>query len=259
MSFTDSIRFVLVAPSHPGNIGAAARAIKTMGFGRLVVVQPKHADYRAHPEAVALATGASDVLAASASFESLTEALSGVRTAFAMTGYDRQFGPPLIELRACAADAAERVNARGEEVAFVFGTERSGLENEDVERCQVCCAIPANPAFSSLNLAQSVQVAAYECQVALRGTTGLQEGQRRFEPEEVPARIEALEGFYGHLEQALIVVGALDPSEPKRLMQRLRRLFNRARPTQTEIDVLRGVTAAIIESRADRAGRKHGR
>lgn len=254
----DRVRFVLVAPSHPGNIGAAARAIKTMGFARLVVVQPKHADYREHAEAVALATGAADVLTASTSFETLTEALAGVRTACAMTGYDRQFGPPLADLRTCAADSARAVGA-GEDIAFVFGTERSGLENEDVERCQMCCAIPADPAFSSLNLAQAVQVTAYECQLALRGAAKVHDGQRRFVPDEMPAPVEALEGFYLHLEQALIVVGALDPDEPKRLMQRLRRLFNRARPTQTEIDVLRGVTAAIIESRADRAGRKRGR
>ena len=255
----DQVRFVLVAPTHPGNIGASARAIKTMGFSRLVVVQPRHPDYREHPDAVALATGAADVLAASGSFATLTEALAGVRTAIAMTGYDRQFGPPLADLRACAEEAATRASQAGEEIAFVFGTERSGLENEDVERCQLSCAIPANPAFSSLNLAQAVQVAAYECQLALRGTPGVRDGQRRFGPEESVAPIEALEGFYAHFEQALISVGALDPDEPKRLMQRLRRLFNRARPTQTEIDVLRGVTAAIIESRADRAGRKGGR
>ncbi len=173
----DQVRFVLVAPTHPGNIGAAARAIKTMGFARLVVVQPRHPDYREHPDAMALATGAADVLAASASFATLTEALAGVRTAIAMTGYDRQFGPPLARpARACAAEAATRAREAGEEVAFVFGTERSGLENEDVERCQLSCAIPANPAFSSLNLAQAVQVAAYECQLALRGTPGVHDG-----------------------------------------------------------------------------------
>jgi tRNA/rRNA methyltransferase len=255
----DQVRFVLVAPTHPGNIGAAARAIKTMGFSRLVVVQPRHPDYREQPDAVALATGAADVLAASAAFATLTDALAGVGTAFAMTGYDRQFGPPLSDLRACAEEAATRASQAGEEIAFVFGTERSGLENEDVERCQRSCAIPANPAFASLNLAQAVQVAAYECQLALRGTAGVQDRQRRFGPDESVAPIEALEGFYAHFEQALVAVGALDPDEPKRLMQRLRRLFNRARPTQTEIDVLRGVTAAIIESRADRAGRKRGR
>lgn len=254
----ERVRFVLVAPTHPGNVGAAARAIKTMGFARLVVVRPKHVDYREHPDAVALATGAADVLAASTTCAGLTEALAGVHLAYAMTGYDRQFGPPLADLRACAAEVATVVDI-GADVAFVFGTERSGLENEDVERCQRCCAIPADPAFSSLNLAQSVQVTAYECQLALRGTPAVRDGQRRFGPEEVPAPVEALEGFYAHLEQALVTVGALDPAEPKRLMQRLRRLFNRAQPTQTEIDLLRGVTAAIVESRAERAGRKRGR
>ena len=252
------VRFVLVAPTHPGTVGAAARAINTRGFGRLVVVRPRHADYREHPEAVALATGAADVLAASARCDDLAEALAGVQVAYAMTGYDRQFGPRLGDLRSCAGESSG-LAAAGSEVAFVFGTERSGLENADVERCQRCCAIPANPAFPSLNLAQAVQVAAYECQLALRGTTTVREGQRRFGPEEAPAPVEALERFYGHLKQALVAVGALDPAEPKRLMQRLRRLFNRAQPTQTEIDLLRGVTAAIIESRADRAGRKRGR
>ena len=255
----DRIRFVLVAPSHAGNIGAAARAIKTMGFRRLVVVQPKDPLYREQPEAVALATGAADVLAASESCSGLAEALTGVHTAFAMTGYDRQFGPPLLDLHACAGTAADRLGAADEQVAFVFGTERSGLANEDVERCQVCCAIPADPSFSSLNLAQAVQVAAYECQLALRGTAAIHATQRRFGPDEAPAPVEALERFYAHFEQAMVAVGALDPAEPKRLMQRMRRLFNRARPTQTEIDVLRGVTAAIIESRAERAGRKRGR
>jgi tRNA/rRNA methyltransferase len=252
------VRFVLVAPTHPGNVGAAARALKTMGFARLVVVQPKHADYRTQPDAIALATGAADVLAASVDCADLATALAGVRLAYAMTGYDRQFGPPLADMRACAAESAQAV-AAGDEVAFVFGTERSGLENADVERCQRCCAIPADPAFASLNLAQAVQVAAYECQLALRGTPAVRDAQRRFGPDEASAPVEALEGFYAHLERALVTVGALDPAEPKRLMQRLRRLFNRAQPTQTEIDLLRGVTAAIIESRAERAGRKRGR
>ena len=258
-SLADRLRFVLVAPSHPGNIGAAARALKTMGLARLAVVAPREAGFREHADALAFAANAPDVLRAATDHATLTEALQGVQLAFAMTGYAREFGPRLIDVRAAAQEARAALADTDAEVAFVFGTERSGLENEDVERCQRSCAIPANPAFSSLNLAQAVQVAAYECQLALRGTPGGKDGQRRFGPEEAPAPIEALEGFYAHLEQALIVVGALDPDEPKRLMQRLRRLFNRARPTQTEIDVLRGVTAAIIESRADRAGRKRGR
>ncbi len=253
----DRIRFVLVAPSHPGNVGAAARAIKTMGFSRLWVVGPRYADYRLQGEAIARATGAADVLAASDSCDTLVQALAGTTTAYAMTGYDRQFGPPMLDVRSAAQDAAAALNASAEnDIAFVFGTERDGLRNEDVERCQFSCAIPANAEFSSLNLAQAVQVAAYECQLALRGVTGIQPGQTRFAADEPPANVDALEGLYVHLEQAMLVIGYLDKDEPKRLMARLRRLFNRARPTQTELDVLRGISAAIIESRSERAGRK---
>jgi len=253
----DRVRFVLVAPSHPGNIGSAARAIKTMGFRRLTVVRPRLADYRDHDVAVALATGAADVLAGSSSCETLGEALTGVTTAYAMTGYDRQFGPPLIDVRSAALHAAQASHQRdGDQAAFVFGTERDGLLNEDIERCQFCCAIPASADFSSLNLSHAVQVAAYECQLALRGATGIQSQQTRFAEDEAPASVDALEGLFAHLEQALVAVGYLDPDEPKRLMPRLRRLFNRARPTATELDVLRGISAAMIESRIERAGRK---
>lgn len=252
------VRFVLVAPSHAGNIGAAARAVKTMGFTRLFIVTPRNAGYASDPEAVALATGAADVLAASQRADSVVEALEGVTTAYAMSGYDREFGPPLIDLRAAALDCAERLANGAGEAAFVFGTERSGLTNEDVERCRFCCAIPADPGFASLNLAQAVQVTAYECQLALRATVAIFDAQRRFVDDEPPASVDAMEGFFAHFEQAMTAVGAHNPAEPKRLMQRVRRLINRAAPTQTEIDLLRGITAAIIESRSDRAGRKRG-
>lgn len=252
----DRICFVLVAPSHPGNIGSAARAIKTMGFTRLTVVDPRHADYRDQPDAIALAAGAADVLAASKHCETLLQALSGVTTAFAMTGYDRQYGPPMLDMQAAARDAAAALQEhRADQIAFVFGTERDGLRNEDVERCQFCCAIPAGAAFSSLNLAQAVQIAAYECQLAVRGTAQVQTAQIRFDSE-APVSVAALEGLYAHLEQAIVRIGYLDPAEPKHLMSRLRRLLNRARPTQSELDLLRGISAAIIESRSERAGRK---
>jgi tRNA/rRNA methyltransferase len=253
----DRVSFVLVEPSHPGNIGAAARAIKTMGFANLVVVNARHANYRDEPDAVALATGAADVLRASRHDAQLVDALAGVTTAYAMTGYDRQFGPPLIDLRSAAQATAELIESHpAARVAFVFGTERAGLTNEDVNRCQACCAIPADPSFASLNLAQAVQVTAYECQLALRATAMVDPRQRRFSNAESSASVDAMESFYRHLEQALLVIGYLDANEPKRLMPRLRRLINRARPTATELDVLRGICAAIIESRAARAGRK---
>lgn len=230
-----------------------------MGFQRLVIVNPRLVDYRDQPEAVALATGGIDVLRASESCSTLAQALTGVTTAFAMTGYDRQFGPPLLDLRRASLWTADALAARkGGDIAFVFGTERDGLLNEDVERCQFCCAIPASAEFSSLNLAQAVQVTAYECQLALRGGADIQPEQTRFADDEAPASVDALEGLYTHLEQAMVAIGYLDPNEPKRLMARLRRLFNRARPTQTELDVLRGISAAIIESRSERVGRKKG-
>lgn len=251
------VRFVLVEPTLAANIGAAARAIKTMGFSRLVVVKPKDPDYRSDPDAVALATGAADVLAASTCSEDLPAALAGVRLAVAMTGYDREFASPLRDLRSAATEAAAQLAtiAQGD-LAFVFGTERSGLSNADVLRCQWCAAIPADPHFASLNLAQSVQVTAYECQLALRGTAAIHSGQLRFDNDELPAGVEALEKLYEHFEQAATAIGFHDPDEPKTLMVRVRRLLNRARPTQTEVDLLRGVLAAVIESRADRAGRK---
>ena len=254
----DRVRFVLVQPTLAANIGAAARAIKTMGFGRLVVVDPRDPGYRTDPDAVALATGAADVLAASRSAPDLASGLDGVGLAIAMTGYDREFGPPLDDLRGVAAQVAQHLAALDAgDIAFVFGTERSGLENADVLRCQLCCAIPANPQFASLNLAQSVQVTAYECQLALRGATTIQPGQLRFGPDDAPAGVAALEKLYQHFEEAATAVGFHDPAEPKTLMVRVRRLFNRARPTQKEVDLLRGILAAVIEARADRAGRKH--
>ena len=253
----DRIRFVLVAPSQPGNIGAAARAIRTMGFGRLAVVAPREPDFRTHEEALAFATHAADVLQAASVHEDLPQALEGVRLSFAMTGYARQFGPPLSDLRSAAARARAHVDGEPGDVAFVFGAERNGLANEDVERCSACCAIAADARAASLNLAQAVQVAAYECRLALFGG-GI---DRRLTPfvAETPASHDRVEGMFVHLEQALVALGYLDPAQPKRLMSRLRRLLARAQPGDAEVDILRGIAAAIIERRSERAGRKGGR
>jgi tRNA/rRNA methyltransferase len=253
------VRFVLVAPSHPGNIGAAARAVKTMGFGRLAVVAPRDPAFRSNAEATALAVGAADVLMAATTHADLSEALTGVARAYAMTGYAREFGPPLLDLRSAARDARSALTAAPADVAFVFGTERAGLRNEDVERCHVCCAIPSNPDFDSLNLAQAVQVAAYEMRLALVGASadeGTEVADRFGDKREVPAPLEQVEAFYAHLERALIAVGYLDPHQPRRLMSRLRRLFGRAGMTASEVDILRGILAAIELPKADRAGRK---
>ena len=151
---------MLVEPSHPGNVGAAARALKTMGFSRLVLVAPRVPHVQSDPEAIAMASGADDVLASAHVVPTLADALSGVHWSIALTARLREYGPPQLTPRAAAGAAREQ--AVHGEIALVFGNERTGLSNEDVERCSALAHIPANPAYSSLNLAQAVQVLAYE-------------------------------------------------------------------------------------------------
>lgn len=248
----DRVRFVLVAPAHPGNIGAAARAVRVMGFERLVLVDPAVADPRNDPEARALSVGGVDVLAAAPIHATLAEALDGVRCAYAMTGYAREFGPPLRPLRAACAGLPGELAASGGDVAFVFGSERNGLANEDIERCTACVAIAADPEYGSLNLAQAVQVAAYEARLALLGEAAHAVGTSF--GEEPPAGLASVDAMVEHLREALVALGYLDPAEPRRLMSRLRRLFARARPTPSEVDILRGMAAAIIRRKDERAG-----
>ena len=162
-----AIRFVLVEPSHVGNIGAAARAIAAMGFARLCVVRPRDPAFGSAPEAVALAAAAGAVLAAAEVYATLEAALAGVDLAFATTGYARTMAGAPLEVRASAHQAAGAWHAQGAGIAFVFGTERTGLSNADVQRCHACCSIPCDPRMGSLNLAQAVQVVAYECRRAL--------------------------------------------------------------------------------------------
>ncbi|MCU0940613.1 MAG: RNA methyltransferase [Burkholderiaceae bacterium] len=250
------VRFVLVQPSHAGNIGAAARAVKSMGFDRLHVVAPQCAAFANDPAAVALATHGADVLAAARTHATLEEALAGVSLALAMTGYAREFGAPLVDLRGGAALAADEVRRDAADVAFVFGTERSGLTNAQVEQCQRCCAIPADPQHGSLNLAQAVMVTAYECRLALLGAAVPAESTPY--ADDPAASVERLEAFYAHLERALIAAGFLDGEAPKKLMPRLRRLFARARPSVKELDILRGICATLEMPKRERIGRKGG-
>ena len=253
------VRFVLCEPSHPGNIGAAARAIKTMGFRDLRVVNPREADYRTDEEAIAYATSSVDVLEASKTHATLAEALEGVTFAWALTGYDREFGPPMSSMRPASEKSVAWLADMEEDIAFVFGTERSGLTNEEVMLCQGCAAIAADPVSPSLNLAQAVQITAYEMHMALLASEGhandLYDWQSRFE-HEAPASVEAMEGFFKHWEEAMTVCGVHDPEHPKFLMPITRRLFGRSGMTQTEIDLLRGICSAIIRPKRDRVGSK---
>ncbi len=260
----DRVRFILVEPSHVGNIGACARAIRTMGFDGLCVVAPRDPQFRTAPEAVALAASAGDVLAAARVYDTLAQALHGVQLAFATTGYAREFGAPPVEVRAAACAAAQALAEPGAAVAFVFGPERTGLSNADVQRCHQCCSIPADPVRASLNLSQAAQVVAYEARRELLAAAQAPDvaaprrdhSQPAPRADDPPASVEQTEAMFAHLAQGLVAVGYLDPAEPKHLLARLRRLLLRARPTVTEVDILRGIASAMVLPRRLRAGSK---
>jgi len=239
----DRIRIVLVSTSHPGNIGAAARALKTMGLSRLSLVTPRYADALTDSDALALATGAADVLANTSIHPTLASALEGCVWAVAMTARNRFYSPPEMSPRA-AAQRAVQLGASDGEVAFVFGSERYGLDNEDVLTCQACCVIPTSSNYSSLNLAQAVQIAAYECQLASRDQTS------EIDPAVAQlATIEEREQLFTHLQEALIAIDFLDPVNPKKLMQRLRRVFSRNHLEHEEVNILRGICSGILTTR----------
>ncbi|MFM0323041.1 RNA methyltransferase [Caballeronia glebae] len=238
-----STRFILVEPSHPGNVGAAARALKTMGFARLVLVAPRSANVKNEPEAIAMASGADDVLASAHIVDTLADALVGVRWSVAMTARMREFGPPQMPPRALAERAHEFV--RHGDIALVFGNERTGLANADVERCSALAHIPANPAYSSLNLAQAVQVLAYELRVAFQTQTPASP-LAVVESAEQSAASDEIEGMYAHLEEALVALEFLDPANPKKLMSRVRRMFARSGLEREEVNILRGIAKHIL-------------
>jgi tRNA/rRNA methyltransferase len=240
---SDPTRFVLVDTSHPGNVGAAARAMKVMGFSELVLVAPRLADVRTHPEAIAFASGATDVLERARVVATLEEALAGVTFACATAMTPRDFGPPTRAPRDCFAELA----ATGHVAGFVFGGERFGLSNEHVYACHVCLSIPTQPAYGSLNLAQAVQLVAYDWRQALGGFPVV-------ERTRAPARADAaaVQGLLAHWREALVAIGFLEPKVPRKLMHRLNQLLNRAQPTVEEVHILRGI-ARKVQARAGRA------
>jgi TrmH family RNA methyltransferase len=232
MTFS-SIRIVLVGTTHPGNIGAAARAMKNMYLSRLYLVVPEHFP---DAEATSRASGADDVLAAARVCPTLEEALSGCSLVIGASARLRTIAWPQVDAHEAARLAVDEAR-QGGEVALVFGREHSGLTNEELERCNYLMHIPSNPEYSSLNLAAAVQVAAYEVMMAADGAGGELPAQG----EEPPATADELEHLYGHLERTLVEIGFLDPTNPRLLMRRLRRLFNRARLEKTEVNILRGI------------------
>lgn len=232
----DGTRFVLVQPSHAGNVGAAARAIKVMGFSRLVLVRPRHPDVLELDETLAMASGATDVLQHARVVDTLPEALDGSTWAVATAMTPRDFGPPTFAPREHLAALA----AGPRRVAFVFGPERTGLANEDVWRCHACISIPTAPDYGSLNLAQAVQLVAYDWRQALGGFPVVPRT-----PDATLADAAAVQGLLDHWQQVLVHIAFLDPAAPKKLMPRLNQLLNRAQLTAEEVHILRGIARAV--------------
>jgi tRNA/rRNA methyltransferase len=241
ISLFNRLRFVLVGTSHPGNIGAAARAMKTMGFSQLVLVAPRFPDALEHEEAIAFASGAQDVLARARVVDSIEQALEGCNFAAALSARRREFSPPIVAPRELASRLVEDSTLNA---ALVFGSERYGLPNDIVEKCSVLINIPANPDYSSLNLAQALQVLAYECRVAASAGEAPQETPIGFRGE--AADVAQIDAMYLHLEQALVAVDFLDPDNPKKLMPRLKRLFSRTQLEAEEVNILRGIARQIL-------------
>ena len=236
------VRIVLVGTSHPGNVGATARAMKVMGLSRLTLVAPRHADVLTQPDAIALASGAADVLEEASTVTTLDEALAGCTHAIAMSARDREYAPPLATLREAAVEAS-RLVVDDADVAFVFGSERNGLSNDDVLRCQARCRIETSTEYGSLNLAQAVQLVAYECRLAVHAPPA------GVVASPVVATHEEREALIDHLEAALVAIGYLDAANPKKLMPRLRRLFARARLEHEEVQWLRGIAKAMLRTK----------
>ncbi|SNR76814.1 tRNA/rRNA methyltransferase [Methylobacillus rhizosphaerae] len=234
------VRIVLCQTSHPGNIGAAARAMKTMGLSQLVLVNPKSFP---HADAIAMASGASDILDNARVCSSLTEALSDTTLAIGMSARRRELSHELVSAHTSVQRAI--ATAHQAAVAFVFGTEMSGLSNAELDHCQLLAMIPANPEYSSLNLAAAVQIISYELRMA-----ALDNPQPAHSETTQPlATNEDVERLYSHLEQTLIEIGFLNPDQPKRLMQRLRRLYGRTALEQEEVNILRGILSATQSPR----------
>ncbi len=242
MSRFDNIRFILVGTTHPGNIGAAARAMKTMGLSNLHLVEPLH-----YPsaEATARASGADDVLAKAVVHKDLVSAIEGCNKVFGMSARLRHLPVPVVDPR----QAVEQIQQYPDDtnVAILFGREHSGLTNDELDRCQHLINVPANPDYSSLNLAAAVQVLAYEFKMSFDPTIVV--GRVGEEREVIEAK--DLEHLYQHFEQSLTAIGFLDPQQPKNLMRRLRRLFNRADLDRNEVQILHGILRAAENGRGE--------
>jgi len=229
------IRIVLINTSHPGNIGATARAMKVMGLANLHLVSPKTFP---SADATAMASGADDLLQRAVIHDSLESALDGCGLVLGTSARLRSLPMPQMDLRSAAQSILTETQEQN--IAILFGQERAGLTNEEIQRCHQLVHVDTDPGFGSLNLSQAVQLMAYELRMAVIGGAGVAVAPSDW----VPVDAGQMEMFFVHLEQTLLDIGFMNPEQPKRLMARMRRLFNRARPDQNEINILRGILAA---------------
>jgi TrmH family RNA methyltransferase len=236
------ISIVLVETTHPGNIGACARAMKTMGLTDLRLVRPK---IFPSAEATARAAGADNLLASARIYDSLGEAIADCALVVGTTARARSIPWPLLEPRECAAQLVPLTQTQ--RIALVFGREHSGLNNDEVELCNLLVQIPTNTQFSSLNIAAAVQLLGYEFLLASKQFDGTSRPKASMH---TPVSAAEMQQFFDHLEQALIAIEFLDPEKPRRLMRRLHRLFNRALPDRMEVNILRGILAAVEKAAA---------
>ena len=243
------IRWVMMRTSHPGNVGSAARAIKTMGFSALHLVNPAYEYMARKAEAISLSSGAFDVLEAAQNHETMLEALGDSQLVFGLTARDREFGPPAISLSEAVSMASSAVVAN-KPVSFVFGTERTGLDNEDLKHCTHRVWIDANPSYPSLNLAQAMMIVAYSMRQGLMKELAIDSiPPESLASNNVPelADPSAIAAMLEHWQQGLEAIGYLDPENPKKLMPRLQSLFARAALQKEEIDLLRGIAKQMLQ------------
>ncbi|MBG0759532.1 tRNA (cytosine(32)/uridine(32)-2'-O)-methyltransferase TrmJ [Vibrio cidicii] len=240
----DQVKVVLVGTSHSGNIGSAARAMKVMGLSQLVLVQP---ECEVDAQAIALASGASDVALNARIVSSLEEAVSDCALVVGSSARSRTLEWPMLEPRECGEKMIQE--SKQGAVALVFGRERTGLTNEELQKCHYHVCIPANPEYSSLNLAMAVQTLSYEVRMAYLNE---QQSQYVASAEVEYPRHKELELFYQHLEKVMLASEFISPDQPNQVMNKMRRLFSRARPEAQELNILRGVLTAIEKSQLNK-------
>jgi len=243
------IVFVLIGTTHSGNIGAAARAIKNMGFAELRLVE---CCPHLTKDALSRASGADAVLHEAKKYSSLDAAVADCHSVIGTSARDRHLAVPVAACRDIAVQLVESANLSSDamQVAMVFGRERSGLTNEEMDRCTQLLRIPCNPDFSSLNLGAAVQVVAYECSQALQSVPMPQNSE-----EEIAANGESMQYFFDHLQRVMVNTGFLDPDNPRQLMRRIRRYFERNRPNESELSILRGILTATEKPQPLQSGK----